>query len=164
MAIQVFDLVMVVAAAMVIGAAAGGMAVTLRWRARTKEAAMIQASISALREALPEAVASGLVLAAGDGSGPQLSAQRSYLRKLPGAAPLPEAERSAREDFAMKVRGIAQDIGVLSDAYCAGPANDAPDPAKLGPVLGRWEDRLVSVADELDGAGGDDDESEGESE
>jgi hypothetical protein len=71
--------------------------------------------------------------------------------QLPRPAPLPDAERLAREDFATTVRGIAQDIGVLSDAYCAGPANDAPDPEKLGHVLSRWEDRLVAVADELDG-------------
>jgi hypothetical protein len=107
--------------------------------------------------------------------GPQLSAahvegessplhpRRSYIMQTPSAPALPAAppaveppsvsvvERDARQDIALTVRGIAQDIGVLSDAYCAGPNNDAPDPEKLGHVLGRWEDRLMAVVDELDG-------------
>lgn len=120
--------------------------------ARAREARTLQA-IEALRQQLPRAVASGLVLAAGEGSGPPLSSRRSYAMQLPSAAPLSAVERDARQDIALTVRGLAQDIGVLSDAYCAGPNNDAPDPEKLGHVLGRWEDRLVAVADELDGEG-----------
>lgn len=113
-----------------------------------------------------------------EGEGSPISPRHSYVMQRPSAPvlpaapphaerpPLSSAEHSACEDVAVKVRGIAQDIGVLSDAYCAGPANDAPDPAKLGHVLGRWEDRLVAVADELDraGVGAPDDEGEGEDE
>lgn len=126
-------------------------AVTTFFIMRAKDAKTLEA-LEHLRQQLPRAVASELVLAASEGSDPSLSVRRSYLMQLPSAAPLPGAERDVRQAFALKVRGVAHDIGVLSDAYCAGPADDAPDPAKLGFVLGRWEDRLVAVADELDEA------------
>lgn len=138
------NVIEIVLAALAVVAAV--FAVTTSFIMRTKEAKTLEA-LERLRQQLPQVVASGFVLAAGEGSGAPLSARRSYLMQLP---PLPSAERDARQASALAVRGVAQDIGVLSDAYCAGPAEDAPDPTKLGHVLGRWEDRLTAVADELD--------------